>query len=550
MPGRSVSVASAILLLALLNGLLLCPVARADEIDDGGDEIKEGSSIHFDVTPPVVPDGAEARREHFRALHAKDMFRHQRILSMRNGSGGGGGRHLLGSSKLPELMSDPNMFAELPMRSALNIAHVGMYLVSVRFGTPALPFNLVLDTANDLTWISCRLRRRKGKHYGRSSPEAAGQTMSVGADGAPVKQEKKNWYRPALSSSWRRIRCSQQVCMDIPYTTCPLELTSNAVSCTYHQKVQDGTVTFGIYGVEKATVALSDGRMAKLPGLVVGCSIKEAGGSVDAHDGVLGLGNGIISFGVSAATRFGRRYSFCLLSTNSGRDASSYLTFGPNPAVMGPGAMETVIIYNQDVPVGLGFHIDAITVNGKPLDIPPEVFDDSIKNAGVILDTGTSITGLVPPAYNAVTAALDSYLAHLPRVTDIAGFEFCYNWTFTGDGVDPANNVTVPRFALELQGGAVMEVDAKSVIMPEVETGVACLAFRKLTQGGPGIIGNVLMQEHIWEFDNARGILRFRKDKCSNHHIKGVPAATVHHIEQSQSQSPSKSPSPSPRFIN
>ncbi|CAL4909901.1 unnamed protein product [Urochloa decumbens] len=543
MPGRSV--ASAVLLLALLHGLLLrppqLPVARAEIDDDDGEEIKEGSSIHFDVTPPVVPDGAEARREHFRALHAKDMLRHVRIASMRNGSGGdGGGRHLLGSSKLPELMSDPNMFVELPMRSALNIAHVGMYLVSVRFGTPALPFNLVLDTANDLTWISCRLRRRKGKHYGRASPAAAaGQTMSVGEGGEPVKQEKKKWYRPALSSSWRRIRCSQSLCEKLSYTTCPDAL--NTVSCSYRQKVQDGTLTIGIYGMEKATVALSDGKMAKLPGLVLGCSLKEAGGSVDAHDGVLGLGNGIISFGVNAASRFGGRFSFCLLSTNSGRDASSYLTFGPNPAVMGPETMETRIIYNKDVTVGMGFHVDAVTVDGKPLDIPPEVFDDTIRDAGVILDTGTSLTGLVPPAYDAVTAALDSYLAHLPRVTDIAGFEFCYNWTFTGDGVDPANNVTVPRFALELEGGAVLEVDAKSVVMPEVEPGVACLAFRKLTRG-PSIIGNVLMQEHIWEFEHRVELMRFRKDKCVNHHIKGVSAANVHHI--------APTPIPSPRFIN
>ncbi|CAN6336575.1 unnamed protein product [Urochloa humidicola] len=532
-PGRWAG--SVLLLLVAL--CFLCPHGLRAEIDDGA-EIKEGSSIHFEVTPPVVPDSGEARREHFRALHAKDVFRHERIASMRNGGGGGGGgRHLLGPSKLPELMSDPTMFAELPMRSALNIAHVGMYLVSVRFGTPALPFNLVLDTANDLTWISCRLRRRKGKHYGRSSP---GQTMSVGEGGAPVKQEKKRWYRPTLSSSWRRIRCSQPFCGTLPYNTCPD--AGNTVSCSYHQKVQDGTVTIGIYGMEKATVALSNGTMAKLPGQVLGCSIMEAGGSVDAHDGVLGLGNGIISFGVNAATRFGSRFSFCLLSTNSNRDASSYLTFGPNSAVMSPETMETFIVYNTDVKVAMGFHVDAVTVDGQPLDIPPEVFDDTIKYGGVILDTGTSVTGLVPPAYDAVTAALDRHLAHLPRVTEIAGFEFCYNWTFTGDGVDPANNVTVPRFALELQGGAVLEVDAKSVIIPEVEPGVACLGFRKLLLGGPNIIGNVLMQEHIWEFEHVRGIMRFRKDKCANHHIKGVSAAVVHHI--------AANPSPSPRSSN
>jgi hypothetical protein len=302
------------------------------------------------------------------------------------------------------------------------------------------------------------------------------------------------------------------------------------------RRTQDGTVTIGIYGMEKATVALSDGKMAKLPGLVLGCSIMEAGGVVDAHDGVLGLGNGEISFGVITASRFAQRFSFCLLSANSGRDANSYLTFGPNPAVTGPGTMETNIVYNKDIKQAFGFHVNAITVGGEHLDIPPEVWDDRIKHAGVILDTGSSLTGLVPAAYDAVTAALDRHLAHLPR-EDIAGLDFCYRWTFAGDGVDPANNVTIPSFAFELEGGAVLDVDAKSVVMPEVDTGVACLGFRKLLDGGPSVIGNIMMQEHIWEFEHEKGVMRFRKDKCLNHHLKGTSPANVH-----QTMAPNNAP--------
>jgi len=87
--------------------------------------------------------------------------------------------------------------------------------------------------------------------------------------------------------------------------------------------------------------------------------------------------------------------------------------------------------------------------------------------------------------------------------------------------------VTVPSFTVELQGGAVLQADAKSVVMPEVQRGVACLAFRKLLEGGPNIIGNVLMQEHIWEFDHRTGIMKFRKDKCTNHHLKDNSNSTA-----------------------
>jgi hypothetical protein len=43
-------------------------------------------------------------------------------------------------------------------------------------------------------------------------------------------------------------------------------------SCSYYHVLLDGTTMSGIYGKEKATMSLSDGRMAKLPGLILGCS--------------------------------------------------------------------------------------------------------------------------------------------------------------------------------------------------------------------------------------------------------------------------------------
>jgi hypothetical protein len=58
----------------------------------------------------------------------------------------------------------------------------------------------------------------------------------------------------------------------------------------------DGTTTSGIYGKEKATVSLSGGRMAKLPGLILGCSTLKVGGSVDSNDGMLALSNNDIYF--------------------------------------------------------------------------------------------------------------------------------------------------------------------------------------------------------------------------------------------------------------
>jgi hypothetical protein len=59
----------------------------------------------------------------------------------------------------------------------------------------------------------------------------------------------------------------------------------------------DGMTMSGIYGKEKATVSLSDGRMAKLLGLILGRSTFEAGSSIDSNDDT--LGNSDISFGAN-----------------------------------------------------------------------------------------------------------------------------------------------------------------------------------------------------------------------------------------------------------
>jgi hypothetical protein len=73
--------------------------------------------------------------------------------------------------------------------------------------------------------------------------------------------------------------------------------TGKTASYNYYHVLLDGMTTSGIYGKEKATVTLSGERMAMLPGLILGCSTFEAGGSVDSNDGVLTLGNNDISFG-------------------------------------------------------------------------------------------------------------------------------------------------------------------------------------------------------------------------------------------------------------
>ncbi|KAF6986889.1 hypothetical protein CFC21_004591 [Triticum aestivum] len=538
MHGHYVAAAAVVVVavVLLLPGCLDAAFPDPDEvvIVDAG-ALEEGSSCYFPVTAPVVPESPEARREHYRAIAAKDLARHQRMAASSR-------RRQLAASDMPDLLAATSGSGtalstfELPMQSALDSMDVGMYLVTVHFGTPAVAYSMALDTANDLTWLNCRLRGHR-RHRDRDRTNANAKTMSLEQALEPPLV-KKTWYRPARSSSWRRYRCSMRdSCARFPHVAC--KTPNHNESCSYHQHLQDGTETRGIFGRETATVAVSGGRQARLPGLVLGCSTFESGGTVDAHDGVLTLGNDKVSFGRIAGKSFQGLFSFCLLATHSGRDAFSYLTFGPNPAMEaggGAGFGETDIVYVQNAP-SLGVQVTAVFVNGQRLNIPPEVWNYRI-NGGLNLDTGTSVTSLLEPAYSVVTRALATLLdPKLDKAAEeVIPFEHCYKW----DGKNPAPEAIVPKLELVLMGGARLEPSPKGVLMPEVVPGVACIGFFR-REVGPNILGNVHMQEHIWEFDDVKGKLRFKKDKCTTHINIPPPNANP---------KPNPNPNPNPNPTN
>lgn len=273
--------------------------------------------------------------------------------------------------------------------------------------------------------------------------------------------------------------------------------------------------------------------MAKLKGLVLGCTSSYDGPSFEASDGVLSLGYSDISFASHAASRFGGRFSYCLVDHLSPRNATSYLTFGPNPAVsssassskshaavaasacaapaQAPRARETPLVLDSKMRPFYDVSIKAISVAGEFLKIPRRVWDVK-KGGGVILDSGTSLTVLAKPAYRAVVTALSKKLAGLPRVI-MDPFEYCYNWTSPSTGKDL--DVDVPKLAVHFAGSARLEPPGKSYVI-DAAPGVKCIGVQEGPWPGVSVIGNILQQEHLWEFDLKNRRLRFKRSRCTH----------------------------------
>ncbi|XP_020186989.1 aspartic proteinase NANA, chloroplast [Aegilops tauschii subsp. strangulata] len=387
---------------------------------------------------------------------------------------------------------------------------IGQYFVRFRVGTPAQPFLLVADTGSDLTWVKCR----------RPASASAPANSSL----SPADSGSGRAFRPEDSRTWAPISCASDTCTkSLPFSlaTCP----TPGSPCAYDYRYKDGSAARGTVGTESATIALSgrEERKAKLKGLVLGCTSSYTGPSFEASDGVLSLGYSGISFASHAASRFGGRFSYCLVDHLSPRNATSYLTFGPNPAVSSshaspsscnaaaaPRARTTPLLLDRRMRPFYDVSLKAISVAGEFLKIPRAVWDVEA-GGGVILDSGTSLTVLAKPAYRAVVAALSKELAGLPRVT-MDPFEYCYNWTSpSGEDAD----VAVPKMAVHFAGAARLEPPGKSYVI-DAAPGVKCIGLQEGPWPGISVIGNILQQEHLWEFDIKNRRLRFQRSRCTH----------------------------------
>ncbi|XP_051210253.1 aspartic proteinase NANA, chloroplast [Lolium perenne] len=383
----------------------------------------------------------------------------------------------------------------------------GQYFVRLRVGTPAQPFVLVADTGSDLTWVKCR----------GASPLSSASPAPAGSASPP------RVFRPADSRSWSPIPCSSDTCKSyVPFSLANCSTTPPA-PCSYDYRYKDDSSARGVVGTDAATVALSGGngadKKAKLQEVVLGCTTSYDGQSFQASDGVLSLGNSNISFASRAAARFGGRFSYCLVDHLAPRNATSYLTFGPSDddsntnggaapsAAPAAAPSRTPLLLDARMAPFYAVTVDTVSVAGEALDIPSEVWDVK-KNGGAILDSGTSLTILATPAYNAVVAALSKQLAGVPRVT-MDPFEYCYNWT--ASSTPPA----VPRMEVRFAGSARLAPPAKSYVI-DAAPGVKCIGLQEGAWPGVSVIGNILQQEHLWEFDLANRWLMFKQSRCAH----------------------------------
>ncbi|PON39210.1 Aspartic peptidase [Parasponia andersonii] len=422
----------------------------------------------------VLGGKPKSQMEIIREFHRRDVLRHRNMVSRR--------------LRATETASSVAM----PMFSGSDYG-TGEYFVHVNVGTPGQKFLLVVDTGSELTWMNCRYKcgRNCGTHKGRLN--------------------NKRVFRADRSSSFRTVPCLSQMCKVelanlFSLAKCPTPLTP----CAYDYRYLEGSAAIGFFANETVSVGLTSGRKRKLKNVLIGCteSIHGDQGSFKGADGVLGLGFSKYTFTTKVAEDFGGKFSYCLVDHLSPKNVSNYIIFGHNrieTALLRSIQRTNLVLGGAFGPL-YGVNVLGISIGGVLLKIPHAVWDENL-GGGTTLDSGTSLTFLAEPAYKPVTAELNKSISKFERLSIGGPFEFCFN----SKGF---NESLVPRLTIHLADEALFEPPLKSYIL-DVAPQTKCLGFVSVSWPGTSIIGNIMQQNHLWEFDLERSTLAFAPSSCT-----------------------------------
>ncbi|KAL3325844.1 hypothetical protein AABB24_036861 [Solanum stoloniferum] len=345
----------------------------------------------------------------------------------------------------------------------------GEYFTRIGIGTPTKYVYLVLDTGSDIVWIQCL---PCAKCYSQSDPV----------------------FDPSKSSSFSPVTCDSPLCRRLDSSGC-----NNRNKCLYQVSYGDGSFTVGEYSTETLSF-----RKTTVSNISFGCGHDNEGLFIGAA-GLLGLGKGKLSFPGQAGSRFGQKFSYCLVD-RIGSAKPSYIVFGESAITR--NTIFTPLLTNPKLDTFYYVELTGISVGGTKVSaVTPELFKlDTEGNGGVIVDSGTSVTRLTRPGYIAVRDAFRLGAKDLKRAPNFSLFDTCYD-------LSGKKQAKVPTLVLHF-AGADVELPAANYMIPVNGEGRYCFGFAG-TNGGLSIIGNIQQQGFRVVFDLAGSRLGFAPRGCS-----------------------------------
>ncbi|KAL6969797.1 Aspartic endopeptidase [Sarracenia purpurea var. burkii] len=382
---------------------------------------------------------------------------------------------------------------KLPLTSGASSGS-GQYYVDLSLGSPPQRLRLVADTGSDLLWVTCS------------------------ACNNCTHRRPASAFFARRSSSFSLHHCFDSACQLVPH---PSRVRCNRTrlhsSCRYEYSYADGSTTGGFFSTETITFNTSAGGEVRHEGLAFGCAFSISGPSLSGPNfngaqGVMALGRGPISLSSQLGRRFANKFSYCLKDYTLSPSPTSYLMIGGerNDVVARKSAMSYTSLQNNPLsPTFYYIGVQSVSVAGLKLRISPSVWAiDDMGSGGTVVDSGTTLTFLADPAYRKVLAAFNRFVK-LPKLAEpIQGFDLCVN--VSGD-----SKPSLPGLSFTLAGGSVFNPPPRNYFVDAADD-VKCLALRPVSSAsGFSVIGNLMQQGFLLEFDNGRSRLGFSRHGCA-----------------------------------
>ncbi|KAL8218594.1 hypothetical protein R6Q57_021967 [Mikania cordata] len=395
------------------------------------------------------------------------------------------------SARLSTLLSALHRKPNLPVTSGA-YAGAGQYFVTLHLGSPPQPLLLIADTGSDLIWVTCSACRSN----------------------CSATRPPHTAFLARHSTTYCPHHCFDPACRLVPHPRPEVRCNRTRLHspCRYEYSYADGSITNGFFAKETTSFNSSSGRLLQHEGLAFGCGFKISGPSVSGPgfhgaQGVMGLGRGPISFVTQIGRRFGDKFSYCLQDYTIIPPPTSYL-------LIGTGAGNSRMRYTplQTSPLSSPFYyigIQNVYVDDVRLRVSPSVWSlDKSGNGGTIVDSGTTLTFLPDAAYRHVLAAFRRRVKLATADRSPPNFDLCYN-------VSGVERPRVPRLSFELVGNSRFMPPVGNYFIDTAED-VKCFALQPVTSPDVfSVIGNLMQQGFLFEFDIGRSRLGFSRTGCS-----------------------------------
>ncbi|GLJ14185.1 hypothetical protein SUGI_0227640 [Cryptomeria japonica] len=356
----------------------------------------------------------------------------------------------------------PQEDTDVPLSSAKG---GGNYIIKLGFGTPIQNFYLEVDTGSDITWIPC----------------------------APCSSCSSALFSPSKSSTYKYLTCASKPCQDLGI--CGNDKNSN---CSVGERYGDQSEVDQLMSSETLSVSSQ-----YVKDFVFGCAYSLKGPLIQSSPGLIGFGRDSVSFVSQTAALYDRTFSYCLPSLGSSAFTGS-LRLGKT-ALSIPGLQFTPLLSNAQLPPFYFLGLTGISVGEELISIPAGT------GKGTIIDSGTVISRLVEPAYNAMRDSFRRQMSNLTLARPSEPFDTCYKV--------PSKAVKFPVITLHFENSLDLSLPMENTLFPGNARGsVLCLAFALPPDGGDSntvsIIGNYQQQNFRVVHDVPGSRLGIASENC------------------------------------